>query len=107
MKKSKEDLLKAKLALLIRKGKKIKRYNLSGSGWKEYYTEIERDRLYKKAEKTDRKYEENESKIIETIRQLLDCSYSGEDIAREFPDVKYLLSEYFLLDIDDEKSKKK
>ena len=98
----KENLLKIKLFLLLKKKKGIKQYDLSGTAWKDMYTYSERAKMYLKAEKNHEKLLSVESEISDVITYLLDTSCSVDELLREFPEtIAYIPESY------KEKEKKK
>lgn len=86
--------LKIKLKLLLRKREGIVEYNLSGSGWQDYYTSSERDAMYSDAEDTRRRIADVEYEICCVARELMEAGYTREQLITGFKGLgKYLPKE--------------
>ena len=72
----------------LNKMNKVKEYNLSGSGWQDFYTSKERAKLYQKNDKA--KYEKDAYKdlIYEMLGLLIQLGFSKQNILANFKSSK-------------------
>ena len=87
------DLLKIKLNLLLKKRNNIVTYNLSGSGWQDSYSSFERFSLERKNRKAEKKYQKYDKEIVGIVKELINNSFTIDEILREFPDISKVLSD--------------
>lgn len=86
--------LKIKLKLLLKKRAGIVEYNLSGSGWQDYYSSSERDNMYTNNDYTQELIAEVEAKIVKTAYELMAAGYTREQLITGFNGLeKYLPKE--------------
>ena len=73
-----------KIKKVIDKMEKMKEYDLSGTGWQDYYSGSEIDKLYKKNEKIQNKKAQYRELISEMLGILIQFGYTNDEILKNF-----------------------
>lgn len=73
-----------RIDLLMDKKSKIKTYNLSGSGWKDYASSREVDKLMRRNERAESKTGKIDSMIAEILEMLESAGYNPDEIMEKY-----------------------